>query len=203
MAAHTDTPSQMKQLAQLLMECDDASESLPDDIIKILNDESLKTRNRLTDEAGQFLHRIRENQHTQDEVETVIDMFPLSLSCKDKEGRLPVQSAVYDLKSSDIFIPLLAEKGNSLDIGGAGMRGGLLCEVPGAKLNKNMHVTSKEQKIEDPILNGVVVGVAVVAEEGMVHVVGSLLGVVEVVVVLVGLIVGVVVAIRDVVLELH
>ena len=46
-------------------------------------------------------------------------------------------------------------------------------------------------------------GVAVVAEEGMVHVVGSLLGVVEVVVVLVGLIVGVVVAIRDVVLELH
>eukprot|EP01083_Nonionella_stella_P078017 213293_1 len=127
MAEQTAPLSQMKQLAQLLMECDDASESLPDDLMKVINDESLKARKRLTNEAGQFLHsRLHTHRPTRDEVETVIDMFPLSLSVKDDKGRLPVQSAVFN-NSSAKFIPLLAEKGSSLDIGGAGMRGGLLC----------------------------------------------------------------------------
>ena len=87
MAERTDAPpSQMKQLAQLLLECDDACESLPDYMIKAINDESLKTRKRLTNEAGLFLHRLLENRNTQDEVETVIDMFPLALSTKEHKS---------------------------------------------------------------------------------------------------------------------
>ena len=99
-------------------------------MMTFINDESLKTRKRLNNEAS-LLH---ENRPTHDEVESVIDMLPLALSYKDDKGRLPVQSAIYSIFSAK-FIPLLAEKGSSLDIGGAGMRGGLLCKLPGAKRN--------------------------------------------------------------------
>jgi len=122
--------SQMKQLAQLLLECEDSSDILPNDMLQIINDESLKIKNRLTNEAGQFLMRIQDTKHKVEEVEKLVDIFPSSLSYRDGKGRLPVQCAVYNEKSSASFIPLLAEKGQKLNVGGKDMRGGLLCELP-------------------------------------------------------------------------
>lgn len=130
--------SQMKQLAQLLLECDGSSTILPNDMLKIINDESLKIKNRLNNEAGQFLMRIQETKHKAEEVEKLVDIFPSSLSYRDGKGRLPVQCAVYDEKSSASFIPLLAEKGQKLNVGGKDMRGGLLCELPDVIMSKNV-----------------------------------------------------------------
>eukprot|EP00554_Chaetoceros_debilis_P000905 CAMPEP_0194097826 /NCGR_PEP_ID=MMETSP0149-20130528/58064_1 /TAXON_ID=122233 /ORGANISM="Chaetoceros debilis, Strain MM31A-1" /LENGTH=182 /DNA_ID=CAMNT_0038783855 /DNA_START=135 /DNA_END=680 /DNA_ORIENTATION=+ len=132
-ADDSDDESEDDSDAESEDENDDESDNAIDDVV--INDQSLETRQRLTNKAVLFLHRLRKIRPTQDEVETVIDMFPLALSTKDDEGRLPVQNAAVVSLSTAKFIPLLAEKGSSLDIGGAGMRGGLLCTVPGVERN--------------------------------------------------------------------
>ena len=101
----------------------------------------------ITNDAGLFLHEnLDDNKHTQEEIKTLVQCVPGSLSCicvrhfkgvdddddyEHQELVLPIQSTVCDYadeKSAKAvsFIPLLAEEGSKLNVGGDGMRGGLL-----------------------------------------------------------------------------
>jgi len=102
----------------------------------------------LTDDAGNFLHHFLDaDEHTEDEVKTLINAFPSALSHTDTyvihdEGEdededdepseifmLPIQAAVLAMTRHAIpFIRLLAEEGMKLIIDGEGQRGGLLAE---------------------------------------------------------------------------
>ena len=109
----------------------------------------------ITNDAGLFLHEnLDDKKHTQEEVKALVQCVPGSLSrmCPlngdheyfdddyDSEPEflvLPIQSAVWDYEDGNAynankavsFIPLLAEEGFKLNVGGEGMRGGLLCEI--------------------------------------------------------------------------
>jgi hypothetical protein len=101
----------------------------------------------ITNDAGLFLHEnLDDKKHTQEEIKTLVQCVPGSLSCicvrhfkgvdddddyEHQELVLPIQSTVCDYadeKSAKAvsFIPLLAEEGSKLNVGGDGMRGGLL-----------------------------------------------------------------------------
>ncbi len=126
------SPSPMKRLAKLLLECDDASESssMPPELLEKFNIIADKVHDDFQRKAGKFLHQIDNERHSNHQVKTVIDIFPSSLSYKDEKGRLPIQSAAF-YPCSDRFIPLLAKEGIPHVVGGKGKRGGLLCGVPG------------------------------------------------------------------------
>jgi len=82
----------------------------------------------MTIKAGEFLHKLHINEPTEDEVKAVIEEFPSALSYEDILGYLPIYSAAGDIGSAS-FVPLLAEGGVKLHVGGEGTRargGGLL-----------------------------------------------------------------------------
>ena len=81
-------------------------------------------------EAGDFLHKLDVNKHSEDEVRATIHTFPSALSLiNDQHNRLPIQSAMWNPESTP-FVPLLAEEGVQLNVGGEGQRGGLLVVDP-------------------------------------------------------------------------
>jgi hypothetical protein len=95
----------------------------------------------IIEDAGLFLcENLDDKTHTQDEVKTLVQCVPGSLSYlnayatdydyEQESFVLPIQSAFLDKNASKSisFIPLLAEEGFKLNVGGDGMRGGLLCE---------------------------------------------------------------------------
>lgn len=65
--------------------------------------------------------------HSEDEVRALVQCIPRSLSLENPCAELPIQSAIFGIQSIS-FIPLLAEEGLKHNVGGEGMRGGLLCE---------------------------------------------------------------------------
>ena len=78
--------------------------------------------------AGRYLHHLDVNKHSEDEVRAAIDAFPDALSHPYfDDGDMPIRSAALT-PASIPFVPLLAEKGVSLNVGGEGQRGGLLVE---------------------------------------------------------------------------
>ena len=85
----------------------------------------------LTDDAGNFLHHFLDaDEHTEDEVKTLINAFPSALSQNHEDAddeMLPIQAAARR-RNSISFIPLFAEEGMKLNVGGEGQRGGLLAE---------------------------------------------------------------------------
>jgi len=72
-----------------------------------------------------------------DEVKAVIKVvMPSTLSHRDSSGRLPIHSfGCFDGQGSVTFVPLLAEEGSKLNVGGEGNRGGLLVEDPEIRRN--------------------------------------------------------------------
>ena len=95
----------------------------------------------LTYDAGNFLHRILDaDEHTEDEVKTLINALPSALSHirdyaddeddDDDDEMLPIQAAACEPggRKSIPFISLFAEEGEKLNIGGEGQRGGLLAQ---------------------------------------------------------------------------
>ena len=94
----------------------------------------------LTDDAGNFLHNLDADEHTEDEVKTLINAFPSALSHihdyneNDEEyddEMLPIQAAACwnpHGRNAISFVPLLAEEGMKRNIGGERQRGGLLVE---------------------------------------------------------------------------
>jgi len=81
------------------------------------------------DAAGGALHRLHETQPTIETVKELIQGFPDALSFKDEHNRVPVQSAIWS-NTATKYLPILAKEGIKHEVGGRGMRGGLLVEDP-------------------------------------------------------------------------
>jgi len=80
-------------------------------------------------------------------VRAVINSFPESLSHINSEGRLPIQQAVWVIKSTPC-VPLLVEEGVKLKVGGEGKRGRLLVGDPSSSPS-NMNVLQLLVNIRD------------------------------------------------------
>ena len=82
-----------------------------------------------TDATGGALHRLVETKPNIDTAHELIRGFPDALSFKNEKGQLPIQSAAWN-NDSVKYIPILAKVGIKHEIGGRGMRGGLLVVDP-------------------------------------------------------------------------
>jgi len=91
--------------------------------------DAMKMVQDLSTKAGEFLHKLDVKNPSEDEVKAVINAFPESLSHINSDGQLPILSAVRYKKSTP-FVPLFAEEGVKLKVGGEGKRGGLLVVDP-------------------------------------------------------------------------
>ena len=90
----------------------------------------LKTANKgFTNATGNALHRLNETKPSIDTVKELIQGIPDALSFLDEEDQLPIQSAVWDMNTVK-YIPILAKEGIKHEVGGRGMRGGLLVRDP-------------------------------------------------------------------------
>ena len=84
--------------------------------------------------TGGALHRLRETKPSIDTVKELIQGIPDALSFKNGEDLLPIQSAVRHPNACK-YLPILAKEGIKHEIGGSGMRGGLLVVDPKATNN--------------------------------------------------------------------
>ena len=84
----------------------------------------------LTNEVGMFLcsEDLNAKKQSEDDIRTLVQCVPTALSCEDEGGNLPVFNALYSGCIS--CIPMLIEEGMKHNVGGEGMRGGLLSEDP-------------------------------------------------------------------------
>ena len=90
----------------------------------------LKTAQKgVTDATGGALHRLNVTKPSIDTVKELILGIPGALSFKNEGDQLPIQSAVWD-KDSIKYVPILAKVGIKHEVGGRGMRGGLLAVDP-------------------------------------------------------------------------
>jgi hypothetical protein len=142
-AIENDTSSAMNMKEKLLNLLSREKE-LPAEMKTKINERVTEFWEGITNDAGLFLHEnLDDKKHTQEEVKTLVQCIPGSLSVEcswqvyDDENIalvLPIQAAVWDFADgkdnaeSISFIPLLAEEGFKQNVGGEGMRGGLLCE---------------------------------------------------------------------------
>ena len=81
------------------------------------------------DATGGALHRLDETKPSINAVKDLIQGNPDALSFKNKDGQLPIQSAVWGTNAVK-YIPILAKEGIKHEVGGRGMRGGLLLVDP-------------------------------------------------------------------------
>ena len=82
-----------------------------------------------TDATGGALHRLDVTQPSIDTVKKLAEITPDALSFKNEEGQLPIQSAVWNTDSIK-YLHILAKEGVKHEVGGRGMRGGLLVTDP-------------------------------------------------------------------------
>jgi hypothetical protein len=83
-----------------------------------------------------FLSKLNAEINNEQEIKSLINSNPDVLSEVNEHGCLPIQVAAYNYQratdswntSAVPFIPILAEEGAKLNVGGEGMRGGLLHE---------------------------------------------------------------------------
>jgi hypothetical protein len=94
-----------------------------DGIKKILN----KAKKELTVHTGEYLHDLDSKKPDKETLQKMIAVVPLSLSHTNKQGQLPIQSAVWYINSVE-YIPLLAKEGITHQVGGHDNRGGLLVD---------------------------------------------------------------------------
>jgi hypothetical protein len=92
------------------------------------------TNTRFTDAAGQALHRLHKTKPSEDTVKQLIQGIPSSLFYRNHSGQLPVQSSVRRAHSVK-YLPILAKEGIKHNVGGDGMRGGLLVVRPNLHWN--------------------------------------------------------------------
>ena len=145
-AIENDTSSAMNTKEKLLNLLSREKE-LPAEMKTKIEERVVEFWEGITNDAGLFLHEyLDDKKHAQEEVKTLIQCVPGSLSyeyswvMEDDDDEtivllLPIQSAVWDFADGNVynanaisFIPLLAEEGFKLNVGGDGMRGGLLCD---------------------------------------------------------------------------
>lgn len=139
MSASLRIESPIKGLIRQLQRCEE--EQLPPDFLEMLASVATKAEKEIFNKAGEFLHQLDDTKHTQDQVNTIIDLFPSALSHLDSNGLLPVQRAICcDHDNAVTFVPTLARRGERFGVGGFGNRGGLLTVVPVAVLPENWNV---------------------------------------------------------------
>jgi hypothetical protein len=103
-----------------------------------INEKATNFLEDLTDDVGGFLHMVlggfvdglADEEHTcsDDDIKTLVQCVPGTLSLKDECGHFPIHSASLSWGKRVSFVPMLAEEGIKHNVGGDGMRGGLLCE---------------------------------------------------------------------------
>ena len=92
-----------------------------DGIKEILN----KAKKQLTVHTGKYLHDLQNKKTDKETLHDLIAAVPLSMSYENKDGRLPIQSAVLNTGSVG-YVPLLAKEGITHQVGGNDNRGGFL-----------------------------------------------------------------------------
>jgi hypothetical protein len=92
-----------------------------------INEKATKFLVDLTEHVGYFLGSgdLDDENQSEDEIRTLVQCVPTSLSYEDEDGDLPIQCAVYH-SGGVPFIPMLIEEGMKHNVGGEEMRGGLL-----------------------------------------------------------------------------
>jgi hypothetical protein len=88
-----------------------------------------KTNTRFTNAAGQALHRLYKTKPSEDTVNQLIKGIPSSLFYRNHNGKLPIQSSLCGAHNVK-YLPILAKEGIKHNVGGDGMRGGLLVVFP-------------------------------------------------------------------------
>jgi hypothetical protein len=107
---------------------------------KLLDDlkEVLKTAKKgFTDATSGALHRLKDAQPNIDVVTKLIQGIPDAMSFKNEKDQVPIQSAVWGMNAHK-YLPVLAKEGATHEVGGRGMRGGLLVVDP-KSANKSEH----------------------------------------------------------------
>jgi hypothetical protein len=111
---------------------------LSPDLRDAINEKATEFFDDLTEDVAYFLSSEAsddldgENQ-SEDDIRTLVQCVPKALSYKDEDGCLPIHNAVY--LGGVSFIPMWIEEGMKHNVGGEGMRGGLLCEDPNSGLS--------------------------------------------------------------------
>ena len=87
----------------------------------------------LTNEVGMFLcsEDLNAKKQSEDDIRTLVQCAPTALSYKNGCCSLPIQhnAASYSFNNGGVaFLPVLIEEGMKYNVGGDGMRGGLICE---------------------------------------------------------------------------
>jgi hypothetical protein len=101
--------------------------------------------------TGGALHRLHISKPSIDAVTNLVQRIPDALSWKNDKGQLPIQSAVWKIESVK-YVPILAQFGIKHDIGGRGMRGGLLVVDPSDEDNWNtLQLHTRLGNSSDPI----------------------------------------------------
>jgi len=109
----------------ILLEGKLKDEKLIDDLKTVV-----KTAKRgFTAATGGALHRLHNTKPSIDAVKKLVQGIPNALSFKNECDQLPVQSAVWNIDSLK-YLPILAKEGKHHEVGGRGMRGGLLVADP-------------------------------------------------------------------------
>ena len=96
-----------------------------------------KCKRDIANRTGKLLHNLKTDKPKKKTLKKLINEFPSSLECKNDEGQLPIQSAVWT-NAGLRYVPLLAEQGVKYNVGGDDKRGGLLVEDPTDSDNLNV-----------------------------------------------------------------
>ncbi|GFH44071.1 hypothetical protein CTEN210_00545 [Chaetoceros tenuissimus] len=91
--------------------------------------EALNECNQKIEKAfGKSMHMLWDHKPSVEAVEKVAKKFPSTLSCIDKNGRIPIQHAAVGYGFE--YVPILAKEGIKHNVGGDNARGGLLTADP-------------------------------------------------------------------------
>jgi hypothetical protein len=115
-----------ENLLRLLM----IEKNLSTELRDAINEKATKFLDDLKNDVGGFLcsrEGLVDEKQSEDDIRTLVQCVPTALS-KDEGGNLPVFNALY--LGCISRIPMLIEEGMKHNVGGEGMRGGLLSEDP-------------------------------------------------------------------------
>ena len=102
---------------------DDLDTEYYDGLAEILD----KAMQEVSNHTGKFLHKLDEKKPDNETLKQMITSVPSSLSYRNEDGQLPIQSAVWE-DGSVRYVPLLAREGLKYNVGGDDERGGLLSD---------------------------------------------------------------------------
>jgi hypothetical protein len=116
-----------------------------------INDKAKNLLKDLTVDVVDFCrYELDEVKHSEDDIRTLVQCVPTALSDEEEYGFIPILAAIYrNVRGATTysFLPVLAEEGIKHNVGGEGMRGGLLCiDVVGKSV---LHSLSCCGRLED------------------------------------------------------